>query len=322
MKAVQTAAAVLAGATLLAGCAGQAAAPDTAAITQAIAMECGQLDILLIPQDEGLLLHVGEEDYLLAQTRSASGSRYALPVDPSTWFWRKGERALLETGGRRWPECVAAGGLTEPFVARGNEPFWQLTLTGRKLLLEELDGRQITADAAVVSATSTGQTLAGDNTEHSVSVAVARQLCRDSMTGMSHPYQVRLSVNGNQWTGCGGEPERLLQGVEWAVTTIDGQPVLDGSRVSLHFLAQGRAAGGASCNRFMGSYQLSGEALGFSQMATTMMACAPAVMAQEQRFLRVLETVERFDFSPSGALVLTGADGRTLVAESRQTLSR
>ncbi|MDC0662304.1 META domain-containing protein [Marinobacter sp. SS21] len=322
MKAVQATAVVLTGAMALAGCAGQATAPGTTAVIQTTAMECGQLDILLLPRDDGLLLRVGEEDYLLAQTRSASGARYALPVDPSTWFWRKGERALLETGGRRWPECVPAGGLTEPFVARGNEPFWQLTVADDKLLLEAPGGRQIVADASVVSATSTGQTLAGDNTEHELEVAVARQLCRDSMTGMPHPYQVRLRVDAERFSGCGGEPARLLQGVEWAVTAIDGEPVADGTRASLNFLDQGRAAGKASCNRFMGEYQLSGEALGFSRMATTMMACAPEVMAQEQRFLTILETVQRFDFSASGALVLTGTDGRTLVAESHQTLGR
>lgn len=320
MKAVVMAAATIAGIVGLGGCSTTATNPE--AVVSAMTMECGQLDIGLTPQEDGLLLRVGEEAYLLEQTASASGARYALPVDPSTWLWSKGDRAQLESGGRRWPECVVAGGLTEPFVARGNEPFWQLTVEGGKLTLDPMEGPKVVADAEVIAATATGRTVVGKHTAQSVQVAVARQLCRDSMSGLPYPYQARLSANGETMSGCGGDPARLLQGVEWLVETIDGEEVLQGPRVSINFLQEGRVAGKASCNNFMGGYQLSGEGLSFSQTATTMMACAPEVMGQEDRFLNVLAGVVQFDFDTSGALVLTTTDGRTLTAQSHQTLGR
>ncbi|MDX1756417.1 MAG: META domain-containing protein [Marinobacter sp.] len=319
--------AVLAGISLigglgLAGCSGLPNEPVSGEISTVTAMECGQLDVQLVPHEEGVLLQAGTEEYLLAPTRSASGARYALPVDPSTWFWSSGERALLETGGRRWPECVMAGGLTEPFSAQGNEPFWRVSVADDKLRVEELDGQALVADVRVVNKTSSGRTLVGDNTDQSVEVAVARQLCRDSMSGMPHPYQVRLTLNGDVRNGCGGDPALLLRGVEWTVEAIDGSAVLADSRVNLTFLADNRVAGKASCNNFMGGYELSGEGLAFSQTATTLMACAPALMQQEDRFLKLLAEVARFDFDARGKLVLQTADGRTLTAQSRQTLGR
>ena len=35
-----------------------------------------------------------------------------------------------------------------------------------------------------------------------------------------------------------------------------------------------------------------------------MMSCAPSLMEQEQRFLDILQRVQRFDISDTGALVL------------------
>jgi heat shock protein HslJ len=45
-----------------------------------------------------------------------------------------------------------------------------------------------------------------------------------------------------------------------------------------------------------------------------MMACPPALMQQEARFLEVLRNVRRFDVSANGALVLQTGDRRTITA--------
>ena len=44
-------------------------------------------------------------------------------------------------------------------------------------------------------------------------------------------------------------------------------------------------------------------------MASTMMACNPALMSQEGRFLRSLETATAYSFTPDGALVITTTEG-------------
>ena len=45
-----------------------------------------------------------------------------------------------------------------------------------------------------------------------------------------------------------------------------------------------------------------------------MMACDPALMAQERRFLDALAAVRRFEIAPDGALVLVADDGPRLLA--------
>jgi heat shock protein HslJ len=80
-------------------------------------------------------------------------------------------------------------------------------------------------------------------------------------------------------------------------------------------MEEGRVAGNASCNRFVGGYNLSGEGLSFTQMGTTMMACEEPLGLQEARFLELLQAVSRFEISPEGRLVLHTPDGRSITAK-------
>ena len=48
-----------------------------------------------------------------------------------------------------------------------------------------------------------------------------------------------------------------------------------------------------------------------------MMACPPALMEQEQRFLRQLEGVRAHRMDAAGRLVLESADGAEIVARRR-----
>lgn len=310
----------LTGVAVLAGC--STVSEDSGSGTElAGMMQCGQLDVTADYQDDGLLLTIGDDSLQMVQTESASGAKYQLPDDPETSFWTKGESAMLTVNGQSWPECVTAGAITDPLVARGNEPFWRLTVEGGKLILDEMGSQQsVVSDFSVAAAGPAGRTLTSENGARSMTVAVAPQLCRDTMTGMPYPYQVRLTVDGESRRGCGGESSRLLQGVEWVVEDIDGGGIVDGSRVTINFLADGRVGGKASCNNFMSGYELTGEGLAFGQTATTMMACVPALMQQERRFLDALEAVRRFDFNQDGALVLQGDDGHSLRAYGSQSL--
>ena len=114
--------------------------------------------------------------------------------------------------------------------------------------------------------------------------------------------------------GAAGDPAALLQGPEWVVEDIAGKGIVDGSRATLNFGADGRLAGRGSCNNYFAKYTLTGEGLTISQAGATMMACAPAVMNQEGLFLEILRNVRRFDLGADGALVLRTDDGRTITA--------
>ncbi|MDX1598841.1 MAG: META domain-containing protein [Marinobacter sp.] len=307
---------LLGAASLMAvGCASTSDAPGDIEIP-ADRMFCGQAAIDLdYREDSGqlVLTHEGTR-YTLAPSRSASGARFTDGDDMDTVFWSKGNSANLTLNGNEFPECLAVGSLSTPFVARGNEPFWHVTLVGRELTLSRMGEATETLYSRVVAQGESGQTIRAEREGLALTLDVAPQLCMDSMSGMPHPNQVRLTVNGETWAGCGGDPERLLRGTEWVVEDIDGGGIIDRSRVTIRFLADNRVVGRSSCNRYMGEWSLTGEGLEFGRMAGTLMACAPALMQQEERFLSVLSEVQRFKIGPHGELILTTADGDALRA--------
>ena len=55
-----------------------------------------------------------------------------------------------------------------------------------------------------------------------------------------------------------------------------------------------RVAGRGSCNRFFGTVRIAGDTIAFSQLGSTRMACVGAAMEQEIKYLRALESAERY----------------------------
>jgi heat shock protein HslJ len=146
-------------------------------------------------------------------------------------------------------------------------------------------------------------------------VTIVDRLCVDTMSGMPRPNRVTVLLDGRELNGCGGDPAVLLQGAEWVVEDIAGAGIVDGSRATLNFGADGQLAGSGSCNRYSGSYMLTGEGLSVSsKTAMTMMACVPALMQQESRFMELLSQVRRFRLGADGALILESDTGGTITA--------
>ena len=105
-------------------------------------------------------------------------------------------------------------------------------------------------------------------------------------------------------------PAAALEGTEWRLVDIGGQPSPAGADSTRHpgftLLADGRKVqGSAGCNRMTGTYQLDGQKLKFGPLATTRMAC-PA-MQTETAFLKALAATTRYEVSGS-SLTLYGAD--------------
>ena len=105
-----------------------------------------------------------------------------------------------------------------------------------------------------------------------------------------------------------------MRGAEWVVEDIGGAGIVDRSRATLKFDGDGRLTGLSSCNSYTTSYALPGEGLTIGRIASTMMACAHALMDQEQRFLGILQQVRRFDFTDDGALLLIDGRDRKITA--------
>ncbi|WP_432719318.1 META domain-containing protein [Jeongeupia wiesaeckerbachi] len=124
-----------------------------------------------------------------------------------------------------------------------------------------------------------------------------------------------LQLNGKSYPECtpvkqeaDGMKASALQGAEWRVIDAGSRPG------TLNFAADGRISGFAGCNRYFGQYTQSGDALKIGQVATTRMACEPAVMKQEAAFLQALGQVQRFSVAADGTLTLHTGDKAAITA--------
>jgi heat shock protein HslJ len=103
----------------------------------------------------------------------------------------------------------------------------------------------------------------------------------------------------------------------WTVTRIGDTEVAEPTKVTIAFdIDKSGVAGSAGCNRYFGSFTLTGEGLSFGPgMGSTMMACEDNAMAAERAFLSAMTTVDRFDIDADGALLLISADAPVMRAQ-------
>ncbi len=279
---------------------------------EALVWRCGDQVVDTEQIGDKLRLTVGDTHYNLRQVEVASGVQYVAIDDATTTFWSKGERARLTLKGQVYSGCVRADQVAVAFRAGGNEPGWHLEM-GTRTLFTTVDGTvRIEALTPVAEATATSRRYAVTPT---LLVTIANRLCVDTMSGMPYPNRVTVVLDGVELRGCGGDPANLLLGREWVVDELAGAGIVDGSRTTLNFGVDGQLAGSGSCNRYSGSYTLTGERLSVSsKTAMTMMACVPELMQQESRFMQLLSQVRRFRFGSDGALILETDTGGTISA--------
>lgn len=109
-----------------------------------------------------------------------------------------------------------------------------------------------------------------------------------------------------------------LKGTLWQLQALqdgDGPALAEppGRPLELRLDAEAdRVSGSGGCNRLIGGFQLDGEQLSFSKLASTQMACPPALMAMEQRYVEALGQVRRWSIDKSNLLLQDG-QGRTLL---------
>jgi len=202
-----------------------------------------------------------------------------------------------------------------PITARGQEPGWILHLDQNTLSLNYHYGEdQITTTAPKPRRTQNGvRYQTRESGEHLV-VDIIHNDCRDSMSGIPYPYSARVQIQEETLQGCAGEPKQLLLGEPWLVESINGEETTDRTRTTIQFTDEGRIQGQSGCNRYFGRYQLTGEGLHTQGLAQTRMACPDALMRQEDRMLKVLRELRRFERPDEGVLVLYGSENQQLRA--------
>ncbi len=115
--------------------------------------------------------------------------------------------------------------------------------------------------------------------------------------------------------GGGGD----LTGKVWALTELMGKPPAAGVGISAQFSADGMVSGSAGCNRYSGTYTVSGNSITFSSpMATTMMMCDESIMEQESAYLKALGEAKTYAVK-GDQLTLTGVDKTSLVIYKAQS---
>jgi heat shock protein HslJ/uncharacterized lipoprotein YbaY len=278
-------------------------------------MRCGETELEIGFIDDHARMRVDGQTIDLYPVPAASGAKFAAQDGADTYFWSKGNSAMVSLAGDVLPECLSAVPADQaPFRARGNEPGWTLEIRGNRLELTlDYGARQL--EAKLPKPIDNKAMRVYELPERDLSIRISNQPCRDSMTGMPYPSIVAIEIEDRQLNGCGGEPSALLEGPEWTVRSLAGEPVPDEVSVTISFLEDARVAGTGGCNRFMGGYELTGESLSFGQVATTMMACAEPQMEIEQRFLGLLQAVNRFEIGPDGTLQLVTSDDQRITAE-------
>lgn len=106
----------------------------------------------------------------------------------------------------------------------------------------------------------------------------------------------------------GGQPapDLGLAG-SWAMVAV-GTETVTGASYALSFTPE-EVSGRAGCNTFSGEYSTLGGTLNINGLRSTRMACAPAIMAREQRAIAILTGTVRVTRPDANTLLLTGDEG-------------
>jgi heat shock protein HslJ len=101
---------------------------------------------------------------------------------------------------------------------------------------------------------------------------------------------------------------RTFEGSQWRVRSIDGQATPSTDNYQLEF-RDGRAGGRFGCNRFGGTYQVSGKVMAFGPMIATRMACPDPAMSFETNGLKVLQQPVALNWTSANRLELSNSAG-------------
>ena len=94
-----------------------------------------------------------------------------------------------------------------------------------------------------------------------------------------------------------------LTGTEWLLEDLGGAGVIDNIQATLAFPEAEKTAGNGSCNRFFGPAVITGSTIKLGPLGLTRMACTPAVMNQEAKYVDALQAAERFEWKEPYLLI-------------------
>jgi heat shock protein HslJ len=193
------------------------------------------------------------------------------------------------------------------YVARGNEPGWILKMDGKTMNFQGDYGATSIRMAQPEGRPSfNGMRYVTDR----LTVDITYASCADDMSGERYSDSVLIVAEGKELKGCGGRklPPESLDGTKWTIMMLDQMPSLDTLRTEVRF-ADGKISGTAGCNRFTGTYSHKSNVLTFGAIASTKMMCPEKQMAQEAKFMRLLQGSVTKRYSVEGNLIFANENG-------------
>ncbi|NCD15939.1 MAG: META domain-containing protein [Actinobacteria bacterium] len=113
-------------------------------------------------------------------------------------------------------------------------------------------------------------------------------------------------------TGCAGGSADL-EGRTFTATEVRGHDLVEGSAITLAF-EDGQVSANAGCNTIFGEAQWDGGTLEAEQLASTLMACDNALMAQDEWLTALLTSSPTLSVDGT-TLTIGDATGLTLTEE-------
>lgn len=270
-------------------------------------MLCGDTEVEIGFIGEGARLRIDGRYIDMVPAAAASGSRFEVAGDPTTFFWARGDRALVALDGAQLPECsLAIPAEVFPLAAEGGTPDapWHLESDGRGLTLLS-PGAPALVIGQLPEPRREGAALVFEGA--GFTLRLTEETARPAPGALPRPIRVDLAHEGRLFSGAGGAPVRLLEG-DWLVAALGATPLPEEVEVSLRFDLDGRLSGRGGCNRFMASFEIAQETLDIGPAAATMMACPEPMMQAERAFFDALEMIDGFDIGSEGQLVLKAGD--------------
>ncbi|BCP55392.1 hypothetical protein K32_40090 [Kaistia sp. 32K] len=126
------------------------------------------------------------------------------------------------------------------------------------------------------------------------------------------PTKVSDKGANNKGTASPSSPAASLKGTEWLAEDIGGNGVLDIVQSTLSIEGDGKISGSGGCNRYFGTVTVKDGVLKVGPLGATQMACVPAQMDQERKFLDALSATRSFRID-GAKLTLLDAGGKPLV---------
>jgi putative lipoprotein len=156
--------------------------------------------------------------------------------------------------------------------------------------------------------------------------------------GHSYALQARILVDGKVWFTtlkrqqihgpiqpevvvqrvAAQEPDPLLPKGKWLAESIRNGGVIDNLQSTLEIAIDGTVAGKGGCNGFGGKATITGDKISFGPLVATQMACPPAIMDQETKFLGALADARRWLIDDErGKLILFDAGNKEILLLAR-----